>query len=405
MTAATGGRARVPGVTARAGSGATAMAVAATVVAVLPVWLTGGLSVFMAADLAFDEQQLGVAVACFFLTSALVSVPGGRLAERLGARVTLCAVAVVASVALLGIALAVASWPALVVMLVLAGVANGVVQPAANLRLAQAVPPSRRALAFGVKQSAFPAATLLAGLAVPLIGLTLGWRAGFGGAAVLAVGVVVAASRGTAGTATARSRGRASTGRWQLVTLAVAAGAGSGAANAMAAFLVPSAVAAGLSPGTAGALLVVASAGCIAVRILVGWRADARVGGHLRVVTLLLSTACAGYALLAAGGGTGVVVAGTLLAFSVGWGWPGLFHFAVVERNPDGPAAATGVTQAGIFLGAVIGPSAFGTIVVTASYRLAWSALAVAGLMAAVLVAATSSPGVRASRLLRRTDA
>lgn len=63
------------------------------------------------------------------------------------------------------------------------------------------------------------------------------------------------------------------------------------------------------------------------------------------------------------------------------------------------------MTQAGIFLGAVIGPSAFGTIVVTASYRLAWSALAVAGLMAAVLVAATSSPGARASRLLRRTDA
>lgn len=370
---------------------ATLLTVTATTVAVLPVWLTGGLSVFMAPDLRFDEQQLGFSVAGFFLASALASVPGGRLAERVGPRLAMLMPILVTFGSLIAIGWAVTSWPLLVAVLLLAGAANGVLHPAANLRLAREVSSAHRALAFGIKQSAIPAATLLAGLAVPAVGLTLGWRQGFLGAALLAllVGAVALRGAGGAGPSIAPPP-RLSTGWRPLIVLTVAAGLGSGAANAMAAFLIPSMVASGMAPRHAGALLVGASLGCIAMRVFIGWRADHRTGGHLRVVALLLATGCAGYVLLAwVEAPVPVLAVGAVLAFTAGWGWAGLFNFAVVERNPEGPAAATGVTQVGIFSGAVVGPSVFGTLVVSSSYTVAWLVMAASGLVAAVLVAAT----------------
>ena len=66
-------------------------------------------------------------------------------------------------------------------------------QPAANLLLARAVPADRQGLAFGIKQSAIPAAAMLGGLAVPSIALTWGWRWAFaaGGAFALMSAVTV----------------------------------------------------------------------------------------------------------------------------------------------------------------------------------------------------------------------
>src|SRR5829696_7279082 len=58
---------------------------------------------------------------------------------------------------------------------VIAGLANAVSHTAANLSLAREVPASRQGLSFGIKQAAIPVATLLAGLAVPTIAVTLGW--------------------------------------------------------------------------------------------------------------------------------------------------------------------------------------------------------------------------------------
>src|SRR3712207_8300789 len=84
-----------------------------------------------------------------------------------------------------------------------------------------------------------------------------------------------------------------------------------------------------------------------------------------------------------------LLVLGTLLAFGAGWGWPGLFNFAVVLTNPGAPAAATGITQTGASGGAALGPLVFGLVVEATSYDVAWlvsGAIALAAL-AAILVA------------------
>ncbi len=67
---------------------AAAGAIIVTTVCVLPVFLTGALTVQISAELGFDPAGLGLVVALYFGTSALLSLPLGRLVERWGGVVT-----------------------------------------------------------------------------------------------------------------------------------------------------------------------------------------------------------------------------------------------------------------------------------------------------------------------------
>ena len=78
------------------------------------------------------------------------------------------------------------------------------------------------------------------------------------------------------------------------------------------------------------------------------------------------------------------------MAFSLGWGWPGLFNLAVVDHNRDAPAAATGVTQTGIYVGAAAGPAAFGLVSTELGYSAAWAMAGGLCLLAALAFAYAS---------------
>jgi MFS family permease len=354
-----------------------ASASSATVGGVLPVFLLGGQSVLVAAELGFDAAGLGLAVSAFFAVSAVASVPTGRLVERFGSTVTTRAGILLAAASLLGIAAFAHSYPTLIAFLIVGGAANGLAQLGSNLALARYVPAHRQGLAYGVKQAAVPAATLLAGAAVPALGLTIGWRWSFaiGGALVLLALLLVPSNGNGSRRSGGHDRDRA-TGA--LIVLAIAATLAAGTANALGTFLVSSAVERGVDPGLAGLTLSLGGAVGIVIRVLGGWLADRRDGGHLAVVGWMLAGGAAGLALLAAPS-PWTLVAGTVLGFGLGWSWPGVLTFAVVRLNPTAPAAATGITQAGVYAGGGLGPLAFGALVHTTSYPTAW--LAAAGTM------------------------
>jgi hypothetical protein len=107
-------------------------------------------------------------------------------------------------------------------------------------------------------------------------------------------------------------------------------------------------------------------------------------------VAVLLLLGAAGQAVIAAGPPAPLLLAGTITAYAAGWGWNGLLVAAVIEAHPDAPAAATGVTQAGVYGGAVLIPPLFGYVAEVVSYAAAWSTAAVllccAGCLAAVAV-------------------
>jgi MFS family permease len=361
------------------------MAVAVATVGVLPAFLTGGLAVQIRAELGFGSAALGLAVALFFFSASTASVVMGRLVERMGAHRGMRLAAFCGAASLLCVALFASSWGWLAACLIFGGLANAMTHPATHLSLARQVPPGRQGLSFGIKQAAIPSATLLAGLAVPGVALTLGWRWAFVGGAVLALCVASLVPAGRVGgverVAEARSQD-APIG--PLVLLAVGIGLGSAAATPLGAFVVESSVATGLGVGAAGLLLASGSAASIVVRVIFGRLADGMGGGRLLLVGGMLGAGVAGFVMLATGSEI-LVVPGVLLAFAAGWGWPGLFNCAVVKTNPGAPAAATGVTQTGASGGAAVGPILFGLLVEAAGYGAAWlfsGALAVAALVA-----------------------
>ena len=365
------------------------LAVAVATAGVLPAFLTGGLAVQLRGELGFGAAALGLAVAAFFACSSLASVIMGRLVERIGAHRGMRLAAVGSAASLLGVALLAGSWAGLVACLVLGGLANAVSHPATNLSLAREVSAGRQGLSFGIKQSAIPAATLLAGLAVPGIAVTLGWRWAFAGGAALALAVALLVPAGASGSPVRRrEEAREKDARVApLLLLALGIGLGSTATAPLGAFIVESSVAAGLRVGTAGLLLALGSAVNIVVGGVFGRLADGMSGGRLPLVAAMLGVGVVGFALLATGE-SALILPGTLLAFGAGWGWPGLFNFAVVKPSPSAPAAATGITQTGASGGAALGPLVFGLVVEATSYDVAWivsGSIALAAL-AAILV-------------------
>lgn len=364
------------------------LAVAVATAGVLPAFLTGGLAVQVRDEMGFGSAALGLAVALFFLTSSTASVAMGRVVERIGAHRGMRLAVLGSAASLLSVAIFAGSWVGLVVCLAFGGLANAVTHPATHLLLARHVPPGRQGYSFGIKQAAIPTATLLAGLAVPGIALTFGWRWAFAGGALLALGVAFFVPREQTGGVEKISEARTSDAPMgPLVLLAVGIGLGSAAATPLGAFVVESSVEAGLRVGTAGLLLALGSAASIVVRVLFGHLADGMVGGRLRLVAGMLGAGIAGFVMLATGSPM-LIVPGVLLAFAAGWGWPGLFNFAVVKSNPGAPAAATGVTQTGASGGSAVGPVLFGVVVEAAGYGTAWLFSGVLALVALVAILA-----------------
>lgn len=372
----------------RPGRRATAMAASTTVTAVLPVFLVGGLGIQLEQDLGMTSEILGAAAAAYWGTSALLSTTGGYAAQRLGSRNGMLLSATLGMVSLLGIAVLTPHWSWLFVWLGVAGVSNALAHPVSNGLIIHQVAPRNRAFAFGLKQVAIPAATLVAGISVPVFALTLGWRWAFGVAAVFAFLLLPVLIRCIPPSETIaiwrmRSGSRVKLPRTLklfLLTTAIAAGFGSAQANALGAFTVLSASSAGFDIATAGLLLGLGSAaGCLA-RPLVGLAADRGIGGSMATVATMMAIGFAGLLAMASGQKTAFAI-GCALAFGFGWGWNGLVHFVVSRRSHPYTARATGIAQSGTYIGGTVGPFAYGLIYSKYGPNAAWAAAAaVAGI-------------------------
>lgn len=354
-----------------------AVALVAAVFGSMPAFLTGIMAVLLREDLDFGERGLGAAISIFFGSAAICSVPAGHLVERIGARAGLLLGAGGTTVTLAGIGLSARSWPQLVLWLVLGGLALAFTQPASNLALTRGIRFGRLGLAFGLKQSAIPAATLLGGMALPLVGLTLGWRWAFGGMAVLtALYTLSLLLRGLppGRPVTAAPHGDAASK--YLLLLALSGALGMAAGNSLGSFYVEFAVSSGIGVGAAGVWLAVGSIGSILARILWGWLADRRDGRNLGFIMVLMGIGALCYIGLALSPWPVLLAVVTFVAFATAWGWPGLMLYTVVRLRRESPASSTGVVLAGTFVGGAIGPVLFGTLVEQASYQVAWTVTA-----------------------------
>ncbi|KAA5830052.1 MFS transporter [Saccharopolyspora hirsuta] len=360
---------------------------AVVTVGVFPVFLVGGLGVQLQREFGFGAALLGVGAAGFFGVASLSSRTMGWLVERIGSRLGMRVGALGSSLCLFGISVAPNSaW--LLALLWLGGLPNSLAQPASNLLIAQGIPVHRRGMGFGVKQSSIPAATLLAGVAVPAVALTVGWRWVFviagaiGLVAAVAVPRLPEAERSKSGSAAGGGPGAR---RSALLLLAISGGLGSAAANALGAFVTTTAVEVGFSPSAAGLVLSLGSATGLLIRLCAGVVADRRNPNLVRVISAMLLIGSIGFGLMAVHSPVAFLI-GVSIGFGAGWAWPGLLNFAVAKIAPDRVASATSFTQTGVYLGGSLGPLLFGVLAEHAGLAGAWLAAGAAAIVAGVLL-------------------
>jgi predicted MFS family arabinose efflux permease len=363
-----------------------------TIVAMLPSFLTAALVVQIGLDIGLTLTGLGVLIALFFGMAALVSPTAGRLSERVGWANGLRIAALLSALALGAVGWIGNSVVVLGISLGLAGVASSLTQTAANLTIARCVVPSLHGWVFGIKHACVPAAAVLAGLAVPTIALTVGWRWAFRAAAVLAVLAAAFVPRREAPfTLTpppkqlTSSVGKPRTPKHLLVVLAVAVGLGIGALDPLGSFFVSYSVSIGVEEQLAGVLLAAGGFCGIIARLVAGRLIDRMAQADFTAIASMITAGAVGIVILNLGGYPGLLIGG-FIGFTAGWGWSGLFTFAVVKDNPEAPAAAWGVAQTGKFLGAAIGPLLFGVVADRFSFSAAFWMATIALLFAASLM-------------------
>lgn len=364
----------------------TITGVAVTLASAFPAFLTGAVAVQLRSDLDLGARDIGLAVGSFFFAAALSSRVAGRLAERLGVRRAIGIGLSCTLAADVAVAVAVDSLLGLGLVLAAAGSANSLSQVSVNKMLAGRLPAERLGFGMAIKQSGMPLATLTGGAAVPLVAIDRGWRWTFAIAAVLAVVGLVLAAVSTADEAgidqpAARAPELAPT---LLRGYALMGLFGAAAAGSITTFLVTAAEASGIDPGRAGWLLSAGSALGIASRLWQGHLADRRRIVPVERVSVMLAGGGLGALVMATHTPVGYLIA-LAPAFGMGWAWPGLLNLSVIRRNPSAPAAATGISQTGIYIGALTGPVGAGFVAeqsITALWVAVAASLLVAGWLA-----------------------
>lgn len=367
------------------------------VLAALPLFMVGGLAVQIKEEFQLTEAALGAGVTIGFGVGALTAPFGGRLADRIGPKTSLYLGSTLSVAAMLGLGMLTTGWGSLVGFLCLAGAAVAIIDPALAILVDRAIPLARQGLAFGIKEASIPAATLAAGIAVPVIALTVGWRWAFAVGLIPWVVFMVLLPRLDAQPRANRpaeidAEGVRITGskRRALLLASAAAAMGTAAASGVGIFLTDSAVAMGLSPANAGILLAIGSVAGIIARVGTGVMADRTGGPQFKLIAIMLSIGAVTMAL----GGTGnnlLLVLGTIGAFTGGWAWTGIFFLSLVKTNPDRPGAVAGIGTAGLGVGNASGPLLFGVVAQSFGYGMAWLGAAMIAAVAAVLMALARS--------------
>jgi MFS family permease len=353
---------------------------------------------------ALTRLQVALVVPSIYLGGLLFSLPGGRLADRIGVRRSLLGGMAVGAAGLL-IGASAPSFAIFLLCLVLAGTGWSVVNPALGKAIMDLFPARERGTAMGIKQMGLTAGGFVAALVLPVVASTLGWRAAIVTCAVVA-GLPVVLAWPPLGRlereppARVRDTTATTTGWWWLrrpaLLLLFAGGLGFGMVQAAVLSYLPLYAVQALAFDTIGAGMLVAAsqAGGAVSRLTLGAASDRWLAGRRSVWLAAVGACAAAIFLVYAVWPVAAPLAAAALAFVTGvgaYGWVGVFFVISAEAGGARHAGLlSGVAFASIVAGLLVGPSAFGLLLVAwDSYAAPWTAFsALAALVAVTMLLA-----------------
>jgi len=359
------------------------------------------LSPSLVAGFGLSRLQVALLVPSIYLGGLLFSLPGGRLADRLGARPSLLGGLIVGAAGLALGAFA-PGFTTFLLSLFLAGIGWSIVNPALGKAIMDLFPAHERGIAMGIKQMGLTLGGIASALVLPRVAAAFGWRPAVGACGlVVALAVVLSwrplgaldnapASRTST---TAREHRGASEWSWArrpAILAFFASGLVLGMVQAAVLSYLPlyTIQALGFDAIGAGLLVACSQAGGAASRLALGAASDrwlaARRSIWLTVTGAIGAVSFTFYALwqvsspLAAG----------VLAFATGigaYGWVGIFFVISAELGGARMAGLlSGMAFASIVVGLLVGPAAFGLLLVRwDSYAAPWTAFAALSALAA----------------------
>jgi MFS transporter, ACS family, aldohexuronate transporter len=367
------------------------------------------LSPSLVEGLGLTRFQVAFIVPSIYLAGLLFSLPGGRLADRLGVRPAFLGGLALGAAGLLAAALA-PGFLAFLACLFVAGAGWSVVNPTLGKAIMDVFPVRERGIAMGVKQMGLTIGGVISALALPAIAAALGWRFAMGTCA-LVVALPVALGWYPLGTFRAGSRavspdrlaGTGSSWWWArrpALVIFFATGFVLGMVQAAVLSYLPlfTVQALGFDKIGAGLLVAASQAGGAVSRLALGAASDRWLTERRSLwITGTGAVGAAIFGLYAVWPATAPLTAG-LLAFATGvgaYGWVGIFF--VISAEAGGPREAgllSGVAFAAIVLGLLVGPPVFGLLLEAGnSYTAAWAVFAALSALVAV-VALVAGPAI-----------
>lgn len=355
----------------------------------------------LVAGFGLTRLQVALIVPSIYLGGLLFSLPGGRLADRLGARPSLLGGLLIGAAGLAVGALS-PGFATFLLCLFLAGIGWSVVNPALGKAIMDLFPVHERGIAMGIKQMGLTLGGIASALVLPRVAAALGWRA-----AIATCGLVVAVpvvltwrplgrlddAPSARAPSLARDDRGASAWAWArrpAILAFFASGLVLGMVQAAVLSYLPLYTIQALGFDTIGAGLLVAcsQAGGALSRLVLGaasdrWFADRR-SVWLTVTGMIGACSFALYAVWL----VSTPLAAGALAFATGigaYGWVGIFFVISAELGGSRMAGLlSGMAFASIVIGLLVGPLTFGLLLVRwDSYTAPWTAFAVLSAVAA----------------------
>lgn len=354
----------------------------------------GILASFLIDEFSISRAELGVVIAVSSALGAVVAIPSGRTVDRIGAKRSLLAVFALSALSFFLYAIA----RNIVVMYVasaIAAVPLSAANSATNKTIALHIPPRRRGIVTGVKQSGVSLALFASGVALPPLALRLGWRVALGLAGALTVvalsatGVIVPSERRSRPTKTSRIADlRLEQGLLALTAFAFLLGF----ANSAIAFMpLYAQEALQLSPVLSGGMAGLVGLSAVVGRVVWARLAD-RSGEFEKTLQWQAAAGVIAFGLILNapyGVGAWQLAVGALLMGFTTSSWNSVGMLAVISRAGSGKAGSqSGVLMFGFMAGLGIGPPIQGwSVDLTGSYLLLWSLSLVMALAGSILMA------------------
>jgi ACS family hexuronate transporter-like MFS transporter len=365
------------------------------------------LAPFARGELQLNVVEVGLFATILNLGTMFALLPAGWAVDVIGERRVLVVGGLATGVAA-AIAATAPQFTVLLPLLIVVGIASATPTPAGSTAIISAFSGRDRGFIMSVRQTGIPLGGGLAALLLPPLAIATGWRHALQVAAVLAaagalVGLILLRSGRSAPTTVYRTRVSVR----EIATRDATFMGLAAVFLTLGQFVLVSYIALylltlwHLSLAIGSLFLVAANAGGVAGRMLWGTVSDRLFGGRRRgpLITVGL-IAAAGFLLLASlplSTPPLAILTLVILLGATAIGWNGVWVTLLSEIAPPdkrGRTVAYGLTisQVGIFGG----PPAFGALVsFTGSFRVGWSVVAGAMLVAALLIRQVEAASAR----------